>query len=256
VKVISNSARAVDTDDSSSSDQFSSETRRMWIAEIFRSKQGEGSLTGTDSAFVRFSGCNLRCWFCDTPYTSWQPEGERLPVGEVVERIASHPTKHIVITGGEPMLSPQLAELCRQLRRRDRHITIETAGTMDQPVECDLMSISPKLANSTPDARQHVRWAALHDARRHQPDVIRRLIESYDYQMKFVVDTPSDLSEIDEYLAQFPQIAAEKVWLMPQGVTSEELDAREHWLGPYCIERGFQLCSRWHIRWYGHRRGT
>jgi 7-carboxy-7-deazaguanine synthase len=108
----------------------------MRIAEIYRSLQGEGRLTGTESVFVRFSGCNLRCGFCDTPYASWQPEGDYLSVSEVmaeIERVAED-TRHVVITGGEPMLSPELVPLCAELRRHGRHITIETAGTRYQPV--------------------------------------------------------------------------------------------------------------------------
>src|SRR5947208_15801820 len=97
----------------------------MLISEIYCSLQGEGLLTGTPSVFVRTSGCNLRCWFCDTPYTSWEPEGNDWSVEEIVEEVERQqewgrlpaclgngrqdacptaPIRHIVITGGEPML--------------------------------------------------------------------------------------------------------------------------------------------------------
>ncbi len=131
----------------------------MRIAEIFRSLQGEGRLTGVESVFVRTSGCNLRCRFCDTRYASWEPEGDYFSVEEVValvERTAREPAAagavldHVVVTGGEPMIVPELVPLCAELRRRGMHITIETAGTRYQPVECDLMAVSPKLSNSTP----------------------------------------------------------------------------------------------------------
>ena len=112
--------------------------------------QGEGLLTGTPSVFVRASGCNLRCWFCDTPYASWTPEGEDLSVDEILAQVERHDCRHVVITGGEPMLFAELIPLTAALRAAGRHITIETAGTLYLPVQCDLMSISPKLANSTP----------------------------------------------------------------------------------------------------------
>lgn len=228
----------------------------LLISEIFRSRQGEGVLTGTDSVFVRLSGCNLRCWFCDTPYTSWEPEGEKISLEGLLRQVAAQPTEHVVITGGEPMLAAELVELCRGIRELRRHITIETAGTVFQEVECDLMSISPKLGNSTPSVARGGRWRERHEAARHRPDVVRRLIGRHDYQLKFVVDTPDDLPEIDRYLAEFPDVEPAHVWLMPQGIDLVSLHQREEWLQPECQSRGFQLCLRKHIEWYGNRRGT
>src|SRR3990170_1963985 len=145
----------------------------MKIAEIYKSIQGEGRLTGTPSVFVRASGCNLRCCFCDTPYASWQPEGQDYAVDEIIAEVEEWDCRHVVITGGEPMLLAELIPLCRELRRRGRHITIETAGTLYLPVACDLMSISPKLAGSAPASDAHPRWSRRHDRERHRPDVIR-----------------------------------------------------------------------------------
>jgi 7-carboxy-7-deazaguanine synthase len=226
------------------------------IAEIYKSLQGEGRLTGTESVFVRASGCNLRCWFCDTPYTSWDPEGEDLSVEEVLRQVEKHDCRHIVVTGGEPMLFSELIPLTRQLRAVGRHITIETAGTLYLPVECDLMSISPKLANSIPPLARDERWHRRHERSRHVPDVIRALIGEYDYQMKFVVESQRDCEEVEEYLAEFPEINRESVMLMPQGIDRATLVRHEAWLRPYCEERGLAYCARKQIEWYGHRRGT
>ena len=114
----------------------------MRIAEIFYSIQGEGSLVGTPSVFVRSSGCNLRCSWCDTPYTSWNPEGDDWPLERVLAAVDAYAARHVVVTGGEPMIAREIVDLTRGLRQRGRHITIETAGTVFAPVECDLMSIS------------------------------------------------------------------------------------------------------------------
>ena len=228
----------------------------MRIAEIFRSRQGEGLLSGTDSVFVRTSGCNLRCWFCDTPYTSWAPEGTDLSIDEIMQRVGEYDTSHVVITGGEPMLYAELAPLTALLASAGRHITIETAGTLDLAVTCDLMSISPKLSNSTPPRAEHPRWAARHERTRHAPDVIRRLTRDYDYQLKFVVDHPDDCREVETYLDEFPTIARERVLLMPQGTDQIELDSRAAWLAPYCADAGLRFCPRKHIEWYGVARGT
>src|SRR5512138_2527058 len=121
----------------------------MRIAEIFHSIQGEGKLAGVPSVFVRASGCNLRCVWCDTPYASWDPEGEHLAVDEIVRQVVDFGSQHVVLTGGEPMIMPDVAEVCAKLREAGKHVTIETAATIWKPVAVDLASLSPKLANST-----------------------------------------------------------------------------------------------------------
>jgi 7-carboxy-7-deazaguanine synthase len=226
------------------------------IAEIFQSRQGEGLLTGTPSVFIRVSGCNLRCWFCDTPYASWEPEGENLEVGDLVAQVAAYSCDHVVITGGEPMIFPEVTPLTRQLKLLGRHITIETAGTRYQSVVCDLMSISPKLRGSAPRGVGEEAWRHAHERRRHAPDVIRRLVSEFTYQCKFVVDEPADLIAVKEYLEQFPEIARSRVLLMPQGCELEELEAKEAWLRPYCQQHELRYCPRRQIEWYGLARGT
>jgi 7-carboxy-7-deazaguanine synthase len=228
----------------------------MKIADIFFSIQGEGRLTGVPSAFVRTTGCNLRCVWCDSAYTSWHPEGEHLTVAEVLDRLAAYPTKYAVVTGGEPFLQPDLGELCAGLRERGYHITLETAATVFKPVACDLASLSPKLANSTPRRREDGRFAVRHDAARLRPDVIRAFLEHSDYQLKFVIDEPDDVAEVLDILRLLPPVDPAKVLLMPQGVTPEELAARGLWLAEVCKARGFRYCPRLHIELYGNRRGT
>jgi 7-carboxy-7-deazaguanine synthase len=236
----------------------------MRIAELFCSLQGEGRLTGTASVFVRTSGCNLRCGYCDTPFASWTPEGEELSVEEVVLRVEQRASTgddteaitHVVVTGGEPMLYAELIPLCRRLRDLGKHITIETAGTLYLPVECDLMSISPKMRNSTPAATGDPRWTWRHETVRHAPDVVRRLTTEYDYQVKFVVDRPEDLPEIEAYLAELPEIDRAKAMLMPQGTALDDLAEKAAWIKPYCDRNGLAFCPRRQIEWFGSRRGT
>jgi len=226
------------------------------VAEIYLSIQGEGFLTGTESVFVRASGCNLRCWFCDTPFASWTPEGDDLSVAEIVEQVVQHRCRHVVLTGGEPMLFAELVPLAAALRRRNLHVTIETAGTLDLFVECDLMSLSPKLANSTPAAARHPRWSLRHDETRHAPEVIHRLVRDYEYQVKFVVDDPADCQEVREYLDRFPNIDRRRVMLMPQGTDPDALAEKAQWLRPYCEQAGILFCPRRQIDWFGLVRGT
>jgi len=213
-------------------------------------------LTGVPSVFVRASGCNLRCWFCDTPYTSWQPEGRDMSTDEIVAQVEEWDTRHVVLTGGEPMLFAELIPLCDRLRAAGQHLTVETAGTLYLPVVCDLMSISPKFASSAPSAEAHPHLHRRHERERHRPEVIRRLLDEYAYQIKFVIDSPGDLEFVGEYLTEFSEIARERVLLMPQGIEQVKLEARAAWLRPYCEGEGLVFCPRRQIEWYGPVRGT
>ncbi len=154
------------------------------------------------------------------------------------------------------MLFAELIPLCEQLRESGRHITIETAGTLYLPVACDLMSISPKMSNSTPDSREHPQWHARHERTRHQPDVMRRLVADYDYQIKFVVTSRADLGEIEDYLRSLPEIDRRHVALMPEGTTADRLNRVSAWLAPLCEQMGFAFCPRRHIEWFGLARRT
>ncbi|MGD0013345.1 MAG: 7-carboxy-7-deazaguanine synthase QueE [Bryobacteraceae bacterium] len=227
----------------------------MKVSETFCSIQGEGILAGTPSIFVRTSGCNLRCVWCDTPYTSWSPEGEERSLEAILEEVRRHPARHAVLTGGEPMIAPGIAELAAGLRRLGLHITIETAGTVFAPLACDLMSISPKLAHSTPWERDGGRWAPQHERLRIQPEVLRRLISSYEYQLKFVVARPEDLAEIHGLIGQTGADRS-KVVLMPEGAQAAILRERAVWIVEICKREGFRFSPRLHIDLYGGRRGV
>ena len=266
----------------------------MFISEIYHSRQGEGFLTGTPSVLVRTSGCNLRCGFCDTPFASWKPEGKRLTVPEIVQGVrrttltalppmqrqptgkdspmndfssggfdfsqdknsSSQATRHVILTGGEPMMQRDIVELCAALNVAKFHITMETAGTIDHKLDCDLMSISPKLSNSDPEVVRAGEWLEKHQQARHRPEVVRQLIQRHQYQLKFVVSHPSDLDEILVYLDAVGDFDPKRVLLMPEGIKQDDLGQREQWLAPLCEQHGFKLCRRLHIAWYGNLRRT
>lgn len=223
----------------------------MRISEIFYSLQGEGGLVGMPSTFVRTSGCNLRCRWCDTPYTSWTPEGDEMTIDAVMQRVSSFPAVHAVVTGGEPMIAPGIGALTQRLKQAGMHVTIETAGTVFTEVACDLLSISPKLANSKPEGP----FAAQHERLRIQPSVLSRLMAAHDYQLKFVVAESSDLTEIQELVEQIGAPRS-KVILMPEGVELEALRQRTKWVAEMCREHGYRFTPRLHVELYGNRRGV
>ena len=231
----------------------------MLISEIFHSLQGEGELAGVPSVFVRTAGCNLRCTWCDTPYASWSPEGTPMSVPEILAEVSRHPVRHVVLTGGEPMLTPELPELAAALHAAGRHITIETAATVAPAgIACDLASLSPKLRNSTPPPAQFgAGWSERHEATRWQREVVATWIREYDYQLKFVVACEGDVAEIESLLAQLPTPPPRpKVLLMPEGTTREALAARTAWLTRLCRDHGYRFAPRLHVEWFGHKRGV
>lgn len=234
----------------------------MKIAEIYQSLQGEGLLAGTASVFVRTSGCNLRCAWCDTPFTSWEPVGNDIDVNDIVATVESFGRRHVVITGGEPLLQAAAIDLCQALRKGGHHVTVETAGTVlpDRAAAgrwVDLVSISPKLASSGPPASTSGGWARRHAEARRRDHILEKLMVLGPWQLKFVIDTPADLEETAAWLDDLGISAASgPVFMMPQGTSDAELTDRASWLATACRERGYRLALRHHVSWFGHTRGT
>jgi 7-carboxy-7-deazaguanine synthase len=226
------------------------------ISEIFYSIQGEGRLIGVPSVFIRTAGCNLRCVWCDTPYTSWRPNGAAWSIRSILAEVRKHPTEYVVITGGEPLLAPEIEALSRDLKRHGRHITVETAGTIFKPIRGDLISVSPKLANSTPWQRERGKFALCHEAQRLNLPVIQKYLDNYDYQLKFVVAEKRDFDEIGQILEQLKAVDRSRVLIMAEGTTAARLHARGRWIVDLCKQYGYRFTPRLHIELYGNRRGT
>ena len=237
--------------------------RPLPVSETFLSLQGEGSLTGVPSYFVRLSGCNLRCRWCDTHYASWAPEQTPRTIDDLRAEAVATGVQHAVLTGGEPMIHEGLGPLSRAFRDAGMHVTIETAGTVfrgPDDVACDLMSISPKLANATPepgDPRDpDGRWRILHEQRRWQPAALQQLLDAFgSRQLKFVVTGESDLLEIDAMLGRLVGWRAMDIMLMPEGTRTPEPDAVA-WVVQQCLRRGWRYCHRLHVELFGDARGT
>jgi len=244
----------------------------MKIAEIFYSLQGEGTLAGVPSVFIRVSGCNLRCTWCDTPYASWNPQGVDMPLPAILQEVNKHPARHVVLTGGEPMMFAETVPLIVALKDLGKHVTVETAGTMwlhDLPRGAiDLASISPKLANSTPTTREGGRFAAAHERNRLNLDVLGKFADGgggvvQKCQWKFVIAAPEDLREMDELLSRLnapraggSRVERDDVLLMPEGIDAATLSERSRWLADICKERGYRLSPRLHVYLWGNTRGT
>lgn len=238
--------------------------------EIFRSIQGEGVNAGRVRAFVRLSGCNLHCVWCDTPYT-WNWQGTKWPherapkydqASETIEMEvdavaaavaalpAEDPTEAVVITGGEPLAQmPGLIALAEQLKQAGRLIEIETNGSIPpDPRLAELVGlfmVSPKLAHSG-------NAPAL--ALRATPLAAFAALDSAVF--KFVARTPADLGEVAA-VAERHAIPAERIIIiMPEGTDSRTLIDRGAALADAVLERGYGMSDRLHIHLFGDTRGT
>ena len=231
----------------------------MKISELFFSIQGEGELTGIPSVFVRTSGCNLRCRWCDTKYASWKPEGENVTINDLLEKVCSYPARHVVISGGEPMIAKGIKDFTRLLKESGKHITIETAGTIaPNGIQCDLASLSPKLSDSTPkEGDINKEWIDRHESKRLDYDILSEWVNSYNFQLKFVVSKEEEIKEIQNVISRIKgKILPEKVLLMPEGIDSDTLRSRYDLLIDLCKENGYRLCNRLHIDLFGNTPGT
>ncbi len=233
---------------------------------VFHTIQGEGKFVGVPSVFIRLSSCNLRCeWLkedgktnlCDTAYSSHFPENEKRTISEVIETIGRFNCKHVVITGGEPYLQPQLPALIDEIKKHGHYITIETNGTIYLPTKADFISLSPKLASSCVKTSKDFEE---HQKLRLNRDALTNFITKHDYQLKFVVNHESDINEIEEIQKHLEGVTnksiAENIYLMPQAITKDELIKKSLEVVDWAKTKSWNFTDRLHVRLWGPKRGV
>ncbi len=231
----------------------------MKVNEIFYSLQGEGFLAGVPSVFVRLAGCPLRCRWCDTKYAWDYNAGQDYEAADIVEAVEKYDCRFIVITGGEPLVTAELEareglkELTKLLKVHGRHITIETVGGwFMEDLACDLMSVSPKLSNAVPKDSIDV---VVHKRHRLDTAVLAEIIDNFDYQLKFVVDTEADLAEILSVINRIDNVDKNKVMLMPQAVNRQQYLEKSPMVAELCTQTGFTFCQRLQLLLWDGARG-
>lgn len=240
--------------------------------------QGEGKLVGTPVLFIRTSSCNMRCGFidsiCDTAYSSFHPEKNRMKVGDVLELIEINRgnINSVVISGGEPTMQEEaLIELLKGLYNMDMHTTIETNATIFHPdisMYCNLISMSPKLKSSIPSLAllakegQNSNWQKKHEDIRYNLGVIQSYItgayqNGNDFQLKFVCSSREDIIEIEEnYVKKLHYVEPSDIYIMPEGMTEEILKKNSIECVKLCIEKGWNFTPRLHINLFGQAKGV
>lgn len=226
--------------------------RSLWIAETFAGTiQGEGPSAGTPAIFIRTSGCNLSCRWCDTPYT-WdrarydlRAERTRRSVADLTAWAAGHPEPLAVLTGGEPLMQQHaLIPLARALGGLGKQVEIETNGTYPPAAELTGLvhfNISPKLATAGMPAARAIR-----------PDALAAFAAAPNRAFKFVVSDLSDLSQVDELVAAYGLTG---VWVMPEGTTPGAVIDGMRDLVPAAARRGYRISPRLHVLMWGDERG-
>ena len=190
-------------------------TRRgtLPVIEVFHSIQGEGARTGEPATFIRLAGCNLRCTWCDTPY-SWNSEGVSAATPTPIDELAAQVRERaVVLTGGEPMLHRRrMGDLIAAMRAGGvDHVTVETNATIWDPSlarDVDLWSLSPKLPGSGEVADIGMIRQYIHGA----PGRV---------QLKFVVTTARDYAAMWELLERVDALLPDPIVVQPDGTRTD-----------------------------------
>lgn len=221
--------------------------------EIFVSIQGEGVSAGTPCIFIRLALCNLSCSWCDTKYTwdwksyEYNDEVMTLDVNEIKSIVDRFNLKHVVITGGEPLLQQEsLLPLITLLSKDGYSTEIETNGTIT-PIPplfrmINQWNISPKLRNS----------GNTHDKNNNLKTLSNYCSHSNAY-LKFVIVEQQDVAEAMK-IADSTGFSNDRVILMPEGTNRMDLMNRSKWINEKCALHGLRFSSRLHILlWQGVR---
>lgn len=260
---------------------------------FFISPEGEGLWTGRLCAWMRTSTCNLSCaWtnsdgtvtLCDTPYTSHRPSRYSVTLQEAYNNLMVAKTSYVSISGGEPSSQKLIINLINLLEESGKRVKVETNGTQFFESNATLISMSPKLMSSSSglrtmsdpnylkqdtnnflnttdfelQARHYARLNERHEALRYNLDSMKKFLEYYKDRVafKFVANNESDIQEILEKYVKPLDIPSSQVWLMPQGITNEQLSEKAQWIIEECKKHGFNYADRLHIRIYGNKSGV
>ena len=203
----------------------------MRISEMFKAVQGEGPEVGTPTFFIRLSGCNLNCAFCDSKY---HIDGKEMKIEDIVKEIKKSKLKHITITGGEPTLQDN--EIGKLIKQLPKYIfSLETNGTIFTIQPYNNIVVSPK--------KQGIDICSLMYFNSNSNAIF-----------KFVYEDKRD--KWWEKVIKKVGISKSRVYIMPEGKTREEQIRKMPEVIEYCRDNGYKFGVRLHVLAYDSKRGV
>jgi len=208
------------------------------VTEIFYSIQGEGKLAGVPSTFVRFAGCPVRCSWCDTRYAWNASRAKRMSIEEILVRVRQGLTRYVVLTGGEPMIHPQMTALTQKLFHQGFHITIETSGIVYRKVRCHLLSLSPKLPGTVQGKSKKIFVSAT---------MKKLILLAEDYQVKFVIAGAGDVDQVNSLIKSMLFFERDRIMLMPNSPDARTYRRLAPKVAKWAMNAGLRFCPRLHL---------
>ena len=223
---------------------------RVSLADpLFFSLQGEGATIGRPSIFIRLMGCSVGCVWCDTKYSWSGPPVEEKTISEILDFCEEHEGAQVVVTGGEPLESPQFPTLIEALHAAGLRVEVETAGHIppseDLLERVDQWNVSPKLQSAQISEEK-------------QPTTIDWLRRAKEPYLKFVVHQADELDEVESVLIKYSlgDFPRSRVIISPGGKTREQMEHRLFALAEPAMNRGFRFTPRLHVMLWGDKRGV
>jgi organic radical activating enzyme len=212
------------------------------VVELFESIQGEARFAGVPSVFIRTAGCNLQCSWCDSKF-SWFPAAKvnHVLLTELKELLSIYDDKHIVITGGEPLIYQKFfGKLIKDTHGR-YEFEFETNGTIKPTCKTAYYSVSPKLKSSGNKNSIKI-------------NVLKEFLK-FNSIFKFVIADEKDWEEMEDIIRQ-ADIPANRVWIMVEGVRNYKIKKGAKKLMPKILENGYNYSPRLQIAIWGKRRAV
>ncbi len=227
------------------------------ICELFQSIQGEGNLQGMPSVILRLTGCNLNCKWCDTQMLLKDNKGIEYTDEMLLKVLQGYNCSHIIITGGEPTINTNLNELIKILKDNGYYVTVETNATNIIDLDCNLVSMSPKLSNSVPFTKQDEDKLAEYNKQRININAIKHYIQNNNYQIKFVCrGLQSDIDEVKNILKLIGEYDSTKVMIMPLADSREQLYFVQKELIRLCVKNNLRYANRLQLQvWNNEKEG-
>ncbi len=218
---------------------------KIRIRELFKTIQGEGIFQGIPSVILRLTGCNLNCEWCDTKKLLSDNKDIEYTDEMLLNILEDYGCSHVIITGGEPTIHSNLNELIWILKNKGYYVTVETNATNIMDLDCDLVSMSPKLSNSEKGILNEEKNISGYNTKHINFNAIKHYIRNNNYQIKFVCRAlQQDIDEVKDVLMQIGEYDPTRVMIMPLANSREQLYLVQKAIIGFCIDNNLRYANR------------